>query len=624
MPKLQKYKPQVFGVLLDTFMLYPWFATELDFAPAKTFFYYPSDGGGGLPNGCEIILQKVDIPIAMSKFAQRQVKEIHNIDSEYIPHAIDHNIYYPKNKDECKAKFGLQGKFVVGVVARNQGRKMLDRTIKSFALFAKDRPDAVLFMHSDPVDAAAVFNMQLLIKRYNLENKVVFSGMRFFEGFDYKDMVNVYNAMDVFFLTTSGEGFGIPTVEAMSCFPYDTGLETTTNINKVHIRDYSGEMIMIKAESREILCTPEHPIFTNRGWVNAKNLLTTDILYTKYASCQMEEGRIGAVAEFLGNTNENGNFKFVSTSHLSEHSSEGLKESWIGEAEKEFYPIIKSEYDSGRMGISCWNNRWGGDNNNSSALLQNNIKTEDNGCQYQIAFDELAHGEDSSRSCEQEENSAETSKSILLESGRFENITHPDKIKTLSYLKEATCWNFDFIHPEKIEFEHKRQLHKRRLRMLAEDKEIKSERIIELSKENYSGKVYNVSTHAGIYFANGILVHNCEVPVVVTDYTTGYELVKEEIECGYLVRLSGVEEIDNTARMEEIDYQAMNGTITGSWTVERGIMDVKDGAEKLSLLYNNPGTRVRFGKNGRKKVLKYYTWDVVIPQWVDVIKRLSK
>ena len=68
----------------------------------------------------------------------------------------------------------------------------------------------------------------------------------------------------------------------------------------------------------------------------------------------------------------------------------------------------------------------------------------------------------------------------------------------------------------------------------------------------------------------------------------------------------------------------MNGTITGSWTVERGIMDVKDGAEKLSLLYNNPGTRVRFGKNGRKKVLKYYTWDVVIPQWVDVIKRLSK
>ena len=30
-------------------------------------------------------------------------------------------------------------------------------------------------------------------------------------------MANLYNCMDVFVLPTAGEGFGIPTVEAMAC-----------------------------------------------------------------------------------------------------------------------------------------------------------------------------------------------------------------------------------------------------------------------------------------------------------------------------------------------------------------------------------------------------------------------
>ncbi len=216
---IAKYKPDVFGVLLDTFMLFPWFL-NLDFAPAKTIFYYPSDGGGGLPMNCENILKKVNCAVAMAKFGQRQVKEIHDLNTNYIPHAVDTNIYYPlpdDDKKKLRQKWGLQDKFVVGVVARNQGRKMLDRTIKTFAMFAKDNPDAILFMHTDPTDVAAPFNIQALIARYKLQNRVVFTGMTFFHGFDYKQMNELYNVMDVFFLSTSGEGFGVPIIEAMAC-----------------------------------------------------------------------------------------------------------------------------------------------------------------------------------------------------------------------------------------------------------------------------------------------------------------------------------------------------------------------------------------------------------------------
>lgn len=218
-PYLRKYKPEVFGVLLDTFMLFPWFM-NLDLAPAKTIFYFPSDGGGGLPLQCENILKKVHYPVAMAKFGQQQCKDIHNLYTRYIPHAIDTKIYYPLTQEEIKKikqQWGLENKFIVGVVARNQGRKMLDRTIKSFAIFCKNHPDAMLFMHTDPFDMAAPFNMVELISRYKLQNRVIFSGMKFYDGFDYKKMNEVYNIMDVFFLTTSGEGFGVPIIEAMAC-----------------------------------------------------------------------------------------------------------------------------------------------------------------------------------------------------------------------------------------------------------------------------------------------------------------------------------------------------------------------------------------------------------------------
>ena len=218
-PRIRQLKPDIFGVLLDTFMLYPW-ALNLDYAPAKSLFYYPSDGEAGLPLRCETILRKFNIPVAMSKFAQKQTKDCYGIDVDYIPHAIDTKNYFPlpqKQKEELRINWGFQDKFVVGSVYRNQGRKMSDRMFKAFSIFAKTHPDAILFLHSDPYDQAATFDSIELIKNLKIENRVVWSGMNFFNGFTLKQMNEIYNLMDVFFLSTSGEGFGVPTIEASAC-----------------------------------------------------------------------------------------------------------------------------------------------------------------------------------------------------------------------------------------------------------------------------------------------------------------------------------------------------------------------------------------------------------------------
>lgn len=209
-----------FIILLDTFMLYPWFA-NIDTAPAKTFFWYPSDGGGGLPKDCIKILQKVNVPVAMAEFGKKQVKDYYGMETHHIPHGVNTKEFYPLpnvDRDNIRAKWGLTGKFVIGVVARNQPRKNLDRTMKAMKLIAQKIPNAALFLHLDPKDMANnMFSIPELAKKYNIENRVFYSGMSSHAGFPQNRMNEIYNLMDCFLLTTSGEGFGVPIIEAMSC-----------------------------------------------------------------------------------------------------------------------------------------------------------------------------------------------------------------------------------------------------------------------------------------------------------------------------------------------------------------------------------------------------------------------
>lgn len=206
-------------IILDTFMLYPAILSK-DLSPAKVVFFYPSDGGNGMPLGCDAVLKKMDKSVAYSKFAQKQVKDYYGMDTPYIPIGTEPDKFYKLDdikRMQLRAKYGLLNKFVVGCVARNQPRKMLDRMFKAFRLVKERIPEAILFLHTDPNDPAQSFNMFKLISDYNLENRVYFSGMQAYKGFDWNQMNEVYNVMDLFFLSTSGEGWGIPLVEAMSC-----------------------------------------------------------------------------------------------------------------------------------------------------------------------------------------------------------------------------------------------------------------------------------------------------------------------------------------------------------------------------------------------------------------------
>lgn len=160
--------------------------------------------------------------IAMSRFGQRSLAEL-DIESTYIPHAIDLSVYRPTPSD-VRARIGIDDdRFVVMVNAANNGvsppRKAFVEMLSGFALFAREHHDAVLYLHTalkrpNGVDIPFVAaTLGLDPSRLKAVGQTPYQmGL-----FTNEDMAQLYSAADVLLSTSMGEGFGIPVIEAMAC-----------------------------------------------------------------------------------------------------------------------------------------------------------------------------------------------------------------------------------------------------------------------------------------------------------------------------------------------------------------------------------------------------------------------
>jgi glycosyltransferase involved in cell wall biosynthesis len=105
------------------------------------------------------------------------------------------------------------GDFVVGTVANNSRRKRLDLVVRSFTLFARNRPRARLLIKTNrPVSLDGV-DLPALIAREGLEHRVEIIRAALTDP----EMPALYNRMDLYLTLSEWEGFGIPVIEAMAC-----------------------------------------------------------------------------------------------------------------------------------------------------------------------------------------------------------------------------------------------------------------------------------------------------------------------------------------------------------------------------------------------------------------------
>ena len=179
----------------------------------------PIDGQPSIP-GWLRTMEHVDFPIAMSKYGQAvMMDDFDGYKSTYIPHGVDTDFFKPRDIPKPNDAF------VVGCVARNQHRKNIPRLMRSFKIFVERNnltpDDAKLMLHMHWEDHMG-WNIEYMTsdKVFDIRDYLVPPTMGNLEKGENPDddgMVDIYNMMDVHALPTGGEGFGIPTVEAMAC-----------------------------------------------------------------------------------------------------------------------------------------------------------------------------------------------------------------------------------------------------------------------------------------------------------------------------------------------------------------------------------------------------------------------
>lgn len=185
--------------------------------------YYPVDGtlpDGSLPKEWSGILACADLRVTMSEFAVAASGRS-GIDATFIPHGCDTALFRPPPcKDDAKRRFGYQDRFVVLSDARNHRRKLIPRALDIIRRLRIPADRLVFHLHTGArgqEDAESY--------RYDVRADLELLGLSSARGvyddtgdgdLSLGDLASLYAAADVHLLTSFGEGFGLPTLQAAS------------------------------------------------------------------------------------------------------------------------------------------------------------------------------------------------------------------------------------------------------------------------------------------------------------------------------------------------------------------------------------------------------------------------
>ena len=170
-----------------------------------------------VPPKVEAWLRKDNVtPVAMSKHGLAAC-ERKDIEAVYIPHALEKHWKPTPFQDDP-----FEGRFVVTIPNANKGvmpnRKSFGENILAFAMFAKNHPDALLYLHTEPKSSYGIDLVALVESAGIKANQVQFADpYQHRMGIDDRTMAQIYTRTDVLLSATAGEGFGLPVLEAQAC-----------------------------------------------------------------------------------------------------------------------------------------------------------------------------------------------------------------------------------------------------------------------------------------------------------------------------------------------------------------------------------------------------------------------
>lgn len=147
--------------------------------------------------------------VAVSNYVKEMLKKRYGIDSEVIYHGIDADKFKPKNKAESKRRLGYkETDSIILFVGKLHPYKDPLTLIKAISMAVEKNANLHLVMIGD---GELYTEVEKEISKLNLSNHV-----RLFRRVDNQTLEMLYDAVDVFVLTSVNEAFGMVLLEAMA------------------------------------------------------------------------------------------------------------------------------------------------------------------------------------------------------------------------------------------------------------------------------------------------------------------------------------------------------------------------------------------------------------------------
>lgn len=175
------------------------------------------------PSAVIPVFQRCQRILCLSQYGVDQVRKDYAGPLEVVPLGVNTRRFYPVISSAEKQRLRKQlhwpeEAFVFLVVANNFWRKGLEYAIEAFYQLKRQAPNlaarSFLYLHTEFSEA-----LDELIQAYDLRKHVRISqGFHpYHHPFSEQQLLELYQASDALLLTSLGEGFGMPLLEAQAC-----------------------------------------------------------------------------------------------------------------------------------------------------------------------------------------------------------------------------------------------------------------------------------------------------------------------------------------------------------------------------------------------------------------------
>ena len=216
---LRTHKPDILWFMTDP-RFYEWlWAMDNEIRSMVPMVYYHVWDNYPAPVFNKHFYDSNDLIASISKVTHDVVSQVTSeVENIYLPHAVDSRYFKIADKEEIqtlKKNKNLDGKFVFFWNNRNARRKMTGSLIYWFSKFLDKvgHDKAILIVHTDPNDPYGQ-PIEHLMGHFGLDKGQVLISRN---KLDLENLAKMYNMADCTLNISDAEGFGLATLESLSC-----------------------------------------------------------------------------------------------------------------------------------------------------------------------------------------------------------------------------------------------------------------------------------------------------------------------------------------------------------------------------------------------------------------------